>query len=279
MDFFKVPIGIWQAYGELKKFKADVVFSKGGFVAVPTVVAAYMLKIPVIIHESDVVPGLANKLVARYARKICVSFENSKKYFKKYGEKVLVTGNPVREFLRNGDREKAYKFTGLDRHRPVILVMGGSQGAKQINDLIRDSLDELLKKFQIVHICGRGNLNIGLHHKGYVQYEYLEEQLADVYALCEMIISRGGANSLAEIAFLKKKALIIPLGKEASRGDQMDNARVFAKDFGWAILSGEINRNDFIKTVVMSYNNRMNQEAKFKNGSKEIAEIILKAGK
>ncbi len=278
IDIFKVPVGIFQAYFIIRKFKPAVVFSKGGFVSVPVVIAASRLEVPVIIHESDVRPGLANRICARYADKICVSFEETRKYFQKYARKIVFTGNPVRKSILTGVAEKGYKFAGLDKHRPVILVMGGSQGAQQINDLVRGGIDELLKKFQIVHIRGRGNLDISLHKKGYVQYEFLDEQMKDVYAISELVISRGGANSLAEIAALKKKALIIPLGTTASRGDQIENAQIFARRLGWGVLVGDVQVADFVKAVEMVFRNKLNDGGKFKNGVGEIVKMILKYG-
>lgn len=275
IDIFKVPIGIFQAQKILREFKPDVVFSKGGFVSVPVVIAAGLLGVPVILHESDVVPGLANRICARYAKKICISFEESKAYLLKYGSRVVLTGNPVRKSILNGDAEVGYKFTGFDKFRPVVLIMGGSQGALQINELVRAGLDELLKKFQIVHVRGRGNLDISLHKNGYAQYEYLDEQLKDIYAMCELIVTRSGANSLAEIALLKKKALIIPLGTAASRGDQIENAKIFARKFGWGMMTGDILREDFIKAVELAYHNQFNSEEKFVNGVDEIVKLIL----
>lgn len=276
VDPFKVVVGSFKAYKILKKFGAELVFSKGGFVSVPVVLAARFLKVPVILHESDAVPGLANKLLFRFADKVCLSFEESKKYLKKYLEKVVVTGNPIRKWISSGERAAGYKFTGLDKFRPIILVMGGSQGSLQINNLIEESLGELLKKFQIVHIRGRGNLDISLHKKGYVQYEYLDEKLNDVYAISEMVISRGGANSLFEIASLKKKALIIPLAKGASRGEQLENARIMAGKLGWAILEGEISGEDFVRAIEMAYKNKFNEGVELENGVDKIVEMILK---
>ncbi len=275
VDIFKVPIGILQARKILREFKPDVVFSKGGFVSVPVVIAANWLGVPIILHESDAVPGLANRICARYAKKICIRFEETKQYLSQYGSRVVFTGNPVRKSILTGDADSGYKFTGLDKYRPVVLVMGGSQGARQINNLVTAGLDELLKKFQIVHIRGRGNLDISLHKNGYAQYEYLDEQLKDIYAMCELIITRGGANSLAEIALLKKKALIIPLGTEASRGDQIDNSKIFVRKFGWAMLCGDISREDFVKAVELAHQNRFNNEEKFVNGVDEIVKLIL----
>lgn len=275
VDAFKVPVGIWQAFWILKRFQPDKVFSKGGFVSVPVVVAASLLKIPIILHESDTEPGLANLFCARYAKKICVSFEESRPFFKKYSKKVVFTGTPVREWLKNGSAENGRKFTGLNKFRPIVLVMGGSLGARQINDLVRDSLNELLKKFQIVHIRGRGNLDIGIHKKGYVQYEYLDEQMKDVYVMSEIVVSRGGANSLAEIAMLGKKAVIIPLGEEASRGDQIQNAEVYSKNYGWEVLTGEIGRERFIESILKASLGHF-EARKFVNGTKKIVNLILK---
>jgi len=276
IDIFKVPVGIIQAHFILKKFKPDVVFSKGGFVSVPVVIAGSWMEVPVIIHESDVRPGLANRICARYADKICISFDETKKYFAKYSRKIVYTENPVRKSILQGEAEKGYKFTGLNKHRPIILVMGGSQGAQQINDLVRSGMNELLKRFQIVHICGRGNLDISLHKKGYVQYEFLNEQMKDVYAISELVVTRGGANSLAEIAALKKKALVIPLGTAASRGDQIENAQMFARKLGWGVMVGEVMVEDFVKAVEMVERNGVRGGGGFKNGVYDIVKLILK---
>jgi len=278
IDVFKVPVGIFQANKILKEFKPDVVFSKGGYVSLPTVIAAHFLGIPIISHESDVVPGLANKAGMKYAKIICVSFEETKNYLttRQLG-KVVVTGNPVRESIFNGNLDDGYKFVGMRDFRPIILVMGGSQGAMQINNLVRESLSEILKKFQVVHVTGRGNIDIGVHADGYKQYEYLDENLKDVYAISELVVSRGGANSLAEIALLKKKAVIIPLSTNASRGDQVDNTRIFVRHFGWSMLSGNINKNDFINAVNMAYHNQTHITGnEIENGTKKIVDLIIK---
>ena len=274
-DLIRVPKGFFQAKKELKKFSPDVVFSKGGFVAVPVVLAAAKLKIPVIIHESDVVPGLANKISARFAEKICVSFEESRKHFEKFSEKVVVTGNPVREGVGAGSKERGLGFVELNGDKPVVLVMGGSQGAAQINELIRGCADELLKKFDIVHLCGVGKTNDSLKKEGYVQFEYLDKEMADVYELADLVVSRGGANSLAEIAFLGKKALIIPLGEEASRGDQIKNAEVFAKKCGWKILDSSTGKDEFLKGVEEAYNLAVKKCEDLTGGAEKIAKVIL----
>jgi UDP-N-acetylglucosamine--N-acetylmuramyl-(pentapeptide) pyrophosphoryl-undecaprenol N-acetylglucosamine transferase len=279
IDPFKIPIGIFQAYYIFKKFQANVVFSKGGFVSVPVVVAAKLLKIPIILHESDAIPGLANRICFKFASKICLGLEESKKYIGAGSRKIVVTGNPIRSFLKDGDKQIGYKLTGLNKFRPVILVMGGSQGASQINTLVEKSIDELLKRFQIVHIRGRGNLDIGLHKTGYIQYGFLDEYLPHVYAIADLVVSRGGANSLAEIAYLKKKALIIPLGTSVSRGDQVENAELFAQKFGWNVLFGEISREDFINAIDKASKEHVKLGRVEKNGASAIANLILKTGK
>ena len=279
IDPFKIPIGIIQAYSILKKFQADVVFSKGGFVSVPVVVAAKLLKIPIILHESDAIPGLANRICFKFANKICLGLEESKKYIGASARKIIVTGNPIRSFLKDGDKQIGYKLTGLNKFRPVILVMGGSQGALQVNNLVGKSLDELLKRFQIVHIRGRGNLDIGLHKTGYIQYEFLDEYLPHVYAIADLVVSRGGANSLAEIAYLKKKALIIPLGTNVSRGDQIENAKLFSRKFGWNVLFEDVSREDFINAIEKAFKEHVKLGVVGKNGAGAIANLILNKGK
>ena len=279
IDPFKIPIGIFQAYYILKNFRADVVFSKGGFVSVPVVVAAKLLKIPIILHESDAIPGLANRICFKLANKICLGLEESKKYVGASARKIFVTGNPIRSFLKDGKAEIGLKLTGLNKFRPVILVMGGSMGAAQINDLVEKSIDELLKRFQIVHIRGRGNLDIGIHKTGYIQYEFLDEYLPHVYAISDLVVSRGGANSLAEIAYLKKRALIIPLGTNVSRGDQIENAKLFAQKFGWNVLFGDISREDFINAIEKAFKEHVKFGSVLKNGASAIANLILKTRK
>ena len=275
VDAFKVPVGIVQSLAILRNFKPDVVFSKGGFVSFPVVAAARILRIPVIIHESDMSPGLANRWSFKFAKKICLSFGETKQFLKdEDAKKSVITGSPVRKEIMKGDAEKGRKFAGMDKHRPIILVMGGSQGAEQINKLIHGNLDKLLKKFQIVHIAGRGNISISIKKKGYKQYEFLHDQLKDIYAACDIVISRAGANSLAEIAILKKKAIIIPLSTDGSRGDQLENAKVYGQKFGWSVLYGNVSNEDFVRSVEMTFKNRQPNEAML-NGTGRVVDLIL----
>ncbi len=278
-DAVKVPVGIWQARKALKRWQPAIVFSKGGFVSFPVVVAAWSLRVPVIVHESDVKPGLANRMSFKFAKKICISFKETKEYMAPYLEKVVLTGNPVRASIENGGREAGLKFTGLDGNRPVVLVMGGSQGAQQINELVRGNLENILKRFQVVHLVGRGNLDISIHKKGYVQFEYLDEQMRDVYAISEIVASRGGANSLSELAALKKKVIVIPLGTEGSRGDQLLNAEIFAKHLGWKVMEGKVSAERFVAAIDLLKLAKVQENQWFQNGTGAIADLILKTAK
>ncbi|WP_054742730.1 undecaprenyldiphospho-muramoylpentapeptide beta-N-acetylglucosaminyltransferase [Cellulosilyticum ruminicola] len=226
-DPFKVMKGYFEACRLLKKIKPQVVFSKGGFVTVPVVLAARTLGIPVVIHESDMTPGLANKIAMRGAKTVCVNFEETLKYV---GDKGVLTGSPIRKELLTGDKEKAYRLCGFKQIKPVLLMMGGSSGANTINVALREALPELLKRFNIIHICGKGNLDEAkLNVEGYKQFEYANAELADLFAATDMMLSRAGANALAEIVALNIPSLLVPLSAAASRGDQILNAKAMAQ--------------------------------------------------
>lgn len=225
IDFFRIPFGIIQSYFTLRKFKPSVVFSKGGYVGIPVVYAAHWLKIPIILHESDVLPGLANRMAAKKASVICMAFDECKVNFPRDVQKIL-TGNPIREFLLKGDAEKGYKLTGFNKEKPVILVMGGSQGAQHINEAIIEALPNL--DAQVVHITGPGK-KVHEDTLKYKAFEYLKKELADIYAISNVVITRSGANSLAEIEALGIPAVLIPIGKAASRGEQTLNAIAYKK--------------------------------------------------
>ena len=237
-DPFKVLKGFSEASKLLKKLKPDVVFSKGGFVSVPVVLAAKQHKIPVLIHESDMTPGLANKLSIPAASKVCCNFPETIQHLPK--GKAVLTGSPIRAELLTGSRQKALKFTGLSGKKPVLLIIGGSLGSVVVNEAVRSVLPELLKKFEIVHLCGKGKLDETLTAmNGYVQYEYISDELKDLFALSDIVISRAGANSICEFLALKKPALLIPLSAAASRGDQILNANSFAKQGYASVLEEE----------------------------------------
>lgn len=224
---FKIIHGFFQSFFLLRKLKPHVVFSKGGFVSFPVVISAWLLKIPVVSHESDMTPGLANRLTKPFVDKFCVNFEATTKYFKN-PNLVSVTGTPIRQSLLLGNKHNAAQYTGLSEDKPTLMVIGGSLGAKKINKVVREILSELLKTYQVIHICGKGNVDLSLNDlAAYKQYEFVGSQLGDLFALSDVVISRSGANALCELLTLGKPHLLIPLSKEASRGDQIDNAAYF----------------------------------------------------
>ena len=227
-DPFRVAKGYVQARKILKEIRPDVLFSKGGFVSVPVVRAAAACHIPVLIHESDMTPGLANKLAFPAASKVCCNFPETVKYLP--AGKGVLTGTPIRAELLSGDAGRARAFTGLTGPEPVLMIIGGSQGSVAVNTAIRSILPRLLTRFQVLHLCGKGNLDESLAGtKGYVQYEYIKEELPDLFALSDIVVSRAGANAICELLALRKPALLIPLPLSASRGDQILNARSLEK--------------------------------------------------
>lgn len=236
-DPFKVMKGVFQASRILSKEKPDVIFSKGGFVAVPVVIAASMKKIPVVSHESDLTPGLANKLSAPFCNKLCVTFRESLNYIK--DNKGVLTGTPIREEILNGSRLKGKEICAFKEDKEVILVIGGSLGAKNINDEVRYHINEILNKFNVIHICGKGNLDKSLESlEGYKQFEYVKEDLPHLLQFADFIISRAGANVIFELLALRKPTLLIPLSKKSSRGDQILNANSFLKE-GYSLVLDE----------------------------------------
>ena len=226
---FKVIKGVAQARKLVKELKPDVVFSKGGFVSVPVVMAAKG-KCPVVCHESDYTPGLANKIASRYADTVCVTFEDTVEHTdKKAAKKTVVTGTPIRPELFRGDRAKGLEFMGFSGEKPVLLVMGGSLGAAAVNEGIRAALPELLKTFDVAHQCGRGKADESVSYPGYRQFEYVSGELPDMLAASSVVVSRAGANAVFEFMALGLPALLIPLPLEASRGDQILNADYVVK--------------------------------------------------
>jgi len=225
-DPFRVIKGYAEAKKILQKEKPDVLFSKGGFVSVPVVRAAASLHIPCIIHESDMTPGLANKLCIPVAQKVCCNFPETLKMLPE--EKAVLTGSPIREELSSGNKIAALELCKFTVSKPVVMVIGGSLGAASINQAVRDALGALLQDFQVVHICGKDKVdNLLLNVNGYKQFEYLKAELKDVFAMADVIISRAGANAICELLALKKPNLLIPLPAGSSRGDQLLNAASF----------------------------------------------------
>lgn len=279
-DPFKVVKGIFEAKKIISKEKPDVIFSKGGFVAVPVVIAASMKKIPVVAHESDITPGLANKLSSPFCDKLCVTFRESLKFIK--GNKGVLTGSPIRSEIFKGSKLRGKKICGFTDDKEILFIMGGSLGSKVINDVIRENLEEILTKFNVIHICGKGNIDKRyIDKKSYKQFEYVSEELPDLMIASDFIISRAGANSIFEFLALKKPTLLIPLSRKASRGDQILNANSFEKE-GYALVMEEekittesfMNKLDeLVKNREVLINNMKN--SKDKVGNDAVIETIL----
>lgn len=248
-DPFRVIKGYGDAVKLMKKLKPDVVFSKGGFVSVPVVLAAHHKKIPVVIHESDMSPGLANKIALPDATKVCCNFPETLEALPE--GKAVVTGTPIREELFNGNAADAMTFCGFTEVRPTILIVGGSTGSANINEAIWSCLDELLTEYNVIHICGKDKTNSEYTgKKGYAQFDYVKKELSSMLALCDVIVSRAGANAICELLALKKPNILIPLSAEASRGDQILNAASFEKSgYSKVIQDKDLNRDTLISAI------------------------------
>lgn len=248
-DPFRVIKGYSEARKKLKEIKPDVVFSKGGFVSVPVVRAAASLGIPCIIHESDMTPGLANKLCIPVASKVCCNFPETMKLLPE--SKAVLTGSPIREELEKGNKVAALDMCGFTANKPVVMVIGGSLGANAINQTVRQALPKLLEDFQVVHLCGKEKVdNLLLNEKGYKQFEYLKAELKDVFAMADVVISRAGANAICELLALKKPNILIPLPASASRGDQILNAKSFEEQgFSMVLDEDDLTENLLVEKV------------------------------
>lgn len=278
-DPFKVIYGIMQSISIVGKLKPKVIFSKGGFVSVPVVIGGWMNRIPVIIHESDMTPGLANKIASPFASRICVNFPETGKKFG--GVKTIHTGTPIRKEILDGDINKGLDLCGFVKDKPVVMVMGGSLGSRNLNKLVRDTLPMLLKDYQVVHICGKSNIDENLKGlKGYKQFEYISEEQPHIFKISSIIISRSGANSIFEFLILKLPSILIPLSNKSSRGDQILNARYFEKlGFSKVLTEENLNSTVLYDNIVDLYKNRnkyinnMNKKH-IPDGTKEIMELI-----
>jgi len=281
-DPFKIIKGIAQATKILSKEKPDVIFSKGGFVAVPVVIAASMKKIPVVAHESDMTPGLANKLSAPFCNKLCVTFRESLNFIN--GDKGVLTGSPIREEIFHGDKTKGRKICGFTDDKEVLFIMGGSLGSRIINEEIRKNLEKLLKSFNIIHICGKGNIDKKIINKdGYKQFEYVNKELPDFMNTADYIISRAGANSIFEFLALKKPTLLIPLSKKASRGDQILNSKSFEKEGYSLTLEEEEIKDDILYKKILELKGKKTElisnmeRSQAKNGVEAIIDVLLES--
>lgn len=283
-DPFRVIKGYFEAKKTLKSLAPNVVFSKGGFVSVPVVLAAHKLGIPVIIHESDMTPGLANKLSIPSATTVCCNFPETVSMIK--GGKGMLTGTPIRAELGTGNAEAGLNMCKFNNQKPVILVMGGSLGALHVNEAIRAILPRLLQKFQIVHLCGKGKVDETFYSTtGYYQFEYIDKELKDFFAAADIVVSRAGANAIFELLELNKPNLLIPLSAQASRGDQILNAKSFAASgYSMVLEEEDLTENSLYDAICELYENRQTYIEKMQNSPsrdsiKTIFSLIDKAAK
>jgi len=247
-DPFKVLKGTFDAWRIIGKVKPQIIFSKGGFVSVPVVVAARMRRVPTIIHESDLTPGLANKLATKFAKKVITTFPETVRYLPE--KKAIHVGAVIREALFTGSPDDAYIWTKLSPQKPTMLIMGGSSGSEKINQVVRDNLPSLLEKAQIIHICGNGNVDETIEVDGYRQYEYINQELKDVLAITDYVISRAGSNAIFEFLALNIPMLLIPLSLAASRGDQIDNAKSFVKSgFAHQLMEEDVTADTLMQAI------------------------------
>lgn len=247
-DSFRVVKGISDATSIIKKIKPNIIFSKGGFVSVPVVMGGYFNRVPVIIHESDISPGLANKICIPFAKKVCATFPEALQNIPK--DKAILTGTPIREELFKGSKDEGLKICKFKTNKSIILVMGGSLGSVKINNILRDCLDTILKDFNLIHLCGKNNLDKNINKEGYYQLEYASDELKHLLAASDLVISRAGSNAICELLALKKPNLLIPLSKNASRGDQILNANSFKQQgFSNVLYEEDLNKDSLIENI------------------------------
>lgn len=279
LDIFNVLLAIFQSFFLMLRLRPQVLFSKGGYVALPPVVAAWLTRVPTVIHESDMTPGLTTKLSKRFARKICVSFQNAAKYFSK--DKVNWTGLPVRNLVFEANKERGLEVSGFSGERPILLVFGGSLGAEFLNNMVREQVKNgNLASYDVINICGNGQLDTDMQFENYVQFESLADDFLHIMQAADIVIARGGATSLFELLAMKKLHIIVPLSKKASRGDQIDNAKYFAElgvstfieeeDYTWEKMQGMISSTLANQTTTLAKIN----ELEFANATQKVLDVI-----
>ncbi|WP_242229100.1 MULTISPECIES: undecaprenyldiphospho-muramoylpentapeptide beta-N-acetylglucosaminyltransferase [unclassified Bacillus cereus group] len=254
-DPFKIIKGCIQSYKLMKRIKPDVIFSAGGFVSVPVVIGAWMNKVPVIIREPDSTLGLANKIALPFTTKLCTTFPQTGENVS--NEKKVYVGPIVREEIERGNVLRGRSYCKFKQDKPVLLIMGGSQGAQWINDMVRKSLETLLLNFNIVHMCGKGKVDSSVGMEGYMQFEYIGGELPHILNMASVVVSRAGSTAISELLFLKKPMLLIPLTNSSSRGDQVLNAEYFSRQgYAEVILQDRVSTNTFIHAVNKLYTNK-----------------------
>ena len=271
LDALKVPIGIVQAYFLVRKLNPDIIFSKGGFVSFPVVLAGWLNNKKVFMHESDYSPGLANKMSLPFVSTFFTTFEETANYIKQKS-RVEYVGPVISDRLKNGSRNKGLQFAALNGNKPIIFVTGGSLGAININNAVRSNLDWLLEKYHIIHSCGKGKIDNTIDRAGYKQFEYIDAELADVFAASDIVISRAGANAIFELLSLKKPMILVPLPTAASRGEQSLNAESFRlRGFCEVIKDENLSDIDnFRNTIDLVHENRQKYAKNMENSTVKI---------
>ena len=272
-DPLRVIKGSIQAYRAIRGLKPDIVFSKGGFVSVPVVLGAWLNRVPVIIHESDITPGLANRIAMPFASKICTTFPETKDHVN--GEKAVHVGAVIREELLQGNKTRGLGVCDFTRNKPVLVCVGGSLGSQRINEMLRRNLPQLVQQYQVIHICGKGQLDPSYTYREYKQFEYVHHELPDLYAIADLMISRAGSNSIFEFLALKKPMLLIPLSKDASRGDQILNARSFqSMGYGEVLYEEDLNDGLFVDAIHRIYERRAEIISNMKGNENGLSKVV-----
>ncbi|MCQ2574079.1 MAG: undecaprenyldiphospho-muramoylpentapeptide beta-N-acetylglucosaminyltransferase [Treponema sp.] len=294
LDLFKIAGGFFKSFFILAKMKPALLFSKGGFVSVPPCIAAKLLKIPVFTHECDFTPGLANRINAKSASKMLLSYEETKRFLSEGNKaKAVVTGNPVRPVFYEADFKKGLEFLGIpeNHEKPVLMVLGGSSGAKQINGLVSETLDFLCRHFIVVHQTGMLNTDEEESRRlkekygdDYKPYAFIYKEMADVLSAADVILSRAGANSIWECAVMHKPMVLVPLCGNGTRGDQVDNAKFFEEKGCAEVLlgkdaTGENTMKALEKLLTKEERTKYEENLKALTGSerpaKKIADLIV----
>lgn len=280
LENITIPLKLLKSIKEakqiLKEIRPNIVFSKGGYVSIPVVIAAHSLKIPVISHESDKSMGLANKIILRYCKVMCTSFRETSN-----NKKCIFTGSPIRQSIFEGNILNVMNKAHFNKNKKTLLFMGGSLGSKTINNVVYNSLNDLLKSYNVIHLVGKNNLNCNINHENYYQLEFTNS-IQDIFAFADFVICRSGANTIFELLSLKKPMLLIPLSKAQSRGDQIDNAKLFeAYGYAHVLLEENLTKDNLIDSI----NNLVKNEKNIKNymeknsklnSNKKIIDILTK---
>lgn len=280
-DMFKIPVGVCQAAAIIHKEKPDIIFSKGGFVSFPVVVGGFLNHRKIFMHESDLTPGLANKMSLPFVSKFFTTFIDTVKYVRT-PQKVCYIGPVLSDRLKNGDKNKALLMCNFNTEKPIVMFVGGSLGAQSLNKAVLQNIDALLQKFQIIHICGKGQ-KTDLERQGYAQFEFVDKEFKDLLAATDIVVTRSGSNAIFEFWSLNIPMLLVPLPSNASRGEQTSNAQNFqSKGFAEILLDKDLAQNGLLLAQIDKMyqnlgtyrNNIKNSDLKFTSNEELYKEIV-----